>query len=557
MRVTAAILLLVASATLTAALGALLVGSLTVGVSCLSLGLGLLALTAAYRACGSTLSRTPLRPFDYLAGVLFLVAALRQFGWICFRRGDTAYTLLPFNYGDLPLHWTYIEYFANGAPFWPENPIFTGQRLRYPFGVDLFTALFVTLRVSLPGLLEVMGLVASVLALVALLRWGRGFAVGAFLFSGGLAALGAGPGPEAGGPAELAWKNLFLALFVPQRGFLFALPAGLILLWSWRERLLRGSRGLPAWVEGAVWGALPLFHLHTFIFISVIFGLWSLGGGRGQPWRGPLLWALVPASWSVWEVTDHFAAASLVGWTPGWMMGAQNPLVFLAVNFVFFLPLVLWAAARAIRRGDRGHLLLLGPGLLLFAALFFVRVAPWAWDNTKMMVWCYLLVLPAVGELVIDALAPGPRSLMLLAVFLPGIASVVEASVGSGPPLEIFRVSEREAVCSALSPLPIRDRVATAPTFNHPVALCGHPLVAGYAGHLWSHGIAAEPVTARLGDLMMGRPGWEEAARAVGARYLFWGAREEREFPTSDRPWETARRPLARGSWGMLYDLGE
>jgi hypothetical protein len=556
-RITAAILVFVGSATLTAALGALLVGSLTVGVTGVSLALGLLVMAAAYRACGSPLTRLPLQPLDYVAGVAFLVAALRQFGWICFRRGDSVYTLLPFNYGDLPLHWTYIEYFAHGAPFWPENPIFTGQRLRYPFGIDLFTALLASLRIPLPGLLEVMGLVASVLALVTLLRWGRGFAVGAFLFSGGLAGLGAWPGPGAGGPAELAWKNLFLALFVPQRGFLFALPAGLLLLWSWRERFLRGSHGLPGWVEGAIWGALPLFHLHTFIFVSLVFGLWSLRGGGARRWRQPLLWALIPASWSVWEVTDHFAAASLVGWTPGWMIGEQNPLVFLAVNFVLFLPLAFWAAARAVRAGNRGHLLLVGPGLALFAALFFVRVAPWAWDNTKMMAWCYLLLLPAVGELVIDALAPGPRSLILLALFLPGIAAVVGASVGSGPPLEIFRVSEREGVCSALSQLPIRARVATVPTFNHPVALCGHPLVAGYAGHLWSHGIAAEPVSARLGDLMMGSPGWEEAAREVGARYLFWGAREEGAFPNSRRPWETARRPLARGSWGVLYDLGE
>ncbi len=556
MRPTAAILVLVGSATLIAALGALAVGSLTMGVVGLSLVLGLLAMMAAYRGCGSGLTRPRLQPLDYVAGVAFLLTALRQFGWICFRRGDTVYTLLPFNYGDLPLHWTYIEYFAQGAPFWPENPIFTGQRLRYPFGIDLFTALLVSLRAPLPGLLEVMGLVASGLVLVTLLRWGGGFAVGAFLFSGGLAGLGARPGPGMGGPPDLAWKNLFLSLFVPQRGFLFALPAGLLLLWSWRERLLRGSRGLPSWVEGVLWGVLPLFHLHTFIFVSVVFGLWSLRGGRSEAWRGPLLWALVPASWSVWEVTDHFAAASLLGWTPGWMIGEQNPLVFLAANFVLFLPLVLWASARALRAGNRGHLLLVGPGLLVFAALFFVRVAPWAWDNTKMMVWCYLLVLPVVADLVIDTLAPWPRSLILLVLFLPGFASVVGASVASGP-LEVFRVSEREAVCAAVAPLPIRARVATASTFNHPVALCGHPLVAGYAGHLWSHGIVAEPVTARLGNLMTGRPGWEEAARAVGARYLFWGAREERAFPDSDRPWETTRRLRARGFWGSLYDLGE
>ena len=51
------------------------------------------------------------------------------------------------------------------------------------------------------------------------------------------------------------WKNLFLALFVPQRGFLLALPAGLLLLWSWRRRLLRGEPGLAGLGRGRCCGA--------------------------------------------------------------------------------------------------------------------------------------------------------------------------------------------------------------------------------------------------------------------------------------------------------------
>jgi hypothetical protein len=255
------------------------------------------------------------------------------------------------------------------------------------------------------------------------------------------------------------------------------------------------------------------------------------------------------------EVTDRFATASLVGWQPGWLIGEENPLVFLALNFGLVLPLVLWAALRAIRARARGHLLMMGPGLALFVALFFVMLAPWAWDNTKIMLWCYLLLLPSVGELVVDRLAPWRRAVVLLAALLPGVISVVGASFAA--PLEVFSVQERDGVCAALAPLPIQARVATVQTFNHPVALCGHPLVAGYAGHLWSHGIAAEAVSSRLLDLMMGRPGWEEAGRQVGARYLFWGWREERAFLEARRPWEATRRLVAQGFWGSLYDLGE
>jgi hypothetical protein len=57
-------------------------------------------------------------------------------------------------------------------------------------------------------------------------------------------------------------------------------------------------------------------------------------------------------------------------------------------------------------------------------------------------------------------------------------------------------------------------------------------------------------------SLMMGRPGWEEIARALGARYLFWGPREEAEFAGSARPWEGTRRLIWEGPWGRVYDLG-
>jgi hypothetical protein len=94
-------------------------------------------------------------------------------------------------------------------------------------------------------------------------------------------------------------------------------------------------------------------------------------------------------------------------------------------------------------------------------------------------------------------------------------------------------------------------------TFNHPVALCGQSLVAGYGGHLWSHGIQYRPVEERLRGLMMGEPDWRERAKSLGAAYLFWGPREESEFAGSRRPWEQAApaTTLTRGGWGSLYDL--
>ena len=93
------------------------------------------------------------------------------------------------------------------------------------------------------------------------------------------------------------------------------------------------------------------------------------------------------------------------------------------------------------------------------------------------------------------------------------------------------------------------------PTFNHPVALCGHALVAGYSGHLWSHGIDAQSTQRDLEALMRGEPDWRQGAQRVGAKLLFWGAREAREYALSPRPWEATRAIVAEGSWGRLYRL--
>lgn len=538
-----AALVLAAAATFMAAVLALVEGSLTVTIAGASLCFGAAAGFLSFRACrgSGTVEPFPGR-WDVTAILLFALVAARHFLWIVFERSGVLYTPNPYNYGDLPLHWTYIQYFANQAPFWPENPIFTGARLQYPVGIDLFNALLVTLGLSQEAALRGVGLAASAALGITLFRWGRGFAIVALLFSGGLWGF------------EIAWKNLFLTLFVPQRGFLFALPAGLLLLWSWRARLLRRQRGLPVWVEGVIWGTMPLFHLHTFLLVSIVIVAWAIVSQRWREAVASLAWAFVPAAWSAYEVTDGFRSASLVWWKPGWVIGSANPLVFLMLNFTLFLPLFLWTGYRAIRARDVEGKATMLPALALFASLFFVMLAPWEWDNTKIMIWCYLLALPASWRLTIERLPLAARGLALFALLAPG-AVAIATSMRPDHAYDVLDRSEVKAVCEGLAGLPVTERVATVQTFNHPVALCGHPLVAGYSGHLWSHGIRAKAVEDALLSLMMGETGWEEKAKALQARHLFWGRREEAAFVGSSRPWEQKRRQVWESESGRLYDL--
>ena len=198
------------AAVLSAAVLAWLAGALHPWVSVASLAAGTLAAFVAARQAKA--AGEPWTPWEWLAAGAFALVSLRQFLWLVFERDGALLTLLPYNYGDLPLHWTYVQQIASGARFWPENPILTHERLRYPVGVDLLTAVVVSLGPSLPLVLKAMGLFGSLLAALALRRWGGAFAVAGFLFCGGLGVSSLLGGRLVDVDAQVAWKNLYLAL---------------------------------------------------------------------------------------------------------------------------------------------------------------------------------------------------------------------------------------------------------------------------------------------------------------------------------------------------------
>ena len=79
-------------------------------------------------------------PIWILAG-FFGIFAVRSFFWLLFVDGTELKIQSPVNLGDLGLHITHINFFANGVRLWPSNPIYTfSEHLRYPAGIDLFNA---------------------------------------------------------------------------------------------------------------------------------------------------------------------------------------------------------------------------------------------------------------------------------------------------------------------------------------------------------------------------------------------------------------------------------
>ena len=194
------------------------------------------------------------RVWFWAVAVCFAMFAVRSFCWLLYIDGSDLKIQSPNNLGDLSLHLTFIKNFANGVPIWPDNPIFAFSKLRYPAGIDLFNALLSLVHVDLLTGLVWVGLLASLAIFYGFYRWGGTFAVAGFLFNGGIAGfqfLRTFKFLDYQGTAAdiahkpIAWKSIALSMLVTQRGWLYAIPAGLVLLWHWREKFFnRASGGL-------------------------------------------------------------------------------------------------------------------------------------------------------------------------------------------------------------------------------------------------------------------------------------------------------------------------
>ena len=90
-----------------------------------------------------------------------------------------------------------------------------------------------------------------------------------------------------------------------------------------RARRAPARRPLPFWLELSLYATMPLFHVHTFMALSVVLAFLFLFLLPNVQARKQLLWlggaALLPATFFVWLVTDHFGAGSVMQWNPGWV----------------------------------------------------------------------------------------------------------------------------------------------------------------------------------------------------------------------------------------------
>jgi hypothetical protein len=518
----------------------------------------------------------------WVMAACFALFALRSFCWLLYIDGEQLRIQSPNNLGDLALHIAFIKNLAGGVALWPDNPIYVFSKLRYPAGIDLFNGLLGLVHVDLTRGLVWTGLIASLATFYACFRWAGAFGVAGFLFNGGIAGfefLRTLKFIDYQGGKTIAWKSIPLAMFVTQRGLLYAIPAGLLLLWSWRERFRqtemedRRRAPLPFWVELSLYASMPLFHVHTFLALSAVLVCLFICGDLPIRWHIAILiaGALLPATFFVWLISDNFHAASMLEWKPGWVMhdsdfGRPTIFQFWFDNFGVFIPLTLCLFAVCSWRLWKSEIkwneklpeetAFLLPAAAIFVSGLLFKFAPWEWDNLKLMMWGYFLVLPFLWTQLIARWRVPVRVGVCIALFGSGFVSLFGGLAAGRPGFGLAERGELDAVGVAVRKLPAEARFAAYPTYNHPLLLQGRKVVLGYPGHLWTQGFNNyENVERKLRDLMEGAQNWREIARALRVRYIFWGREELLNYPASKRPWEATAPRIASGPWGAIYDL--
>lgn len=366
------------------------------------------------------------------------------------------------------------------------------------------------------------------------------------------------------------WRfgNVVTLLLVTQRSILLGLPLAIIVFTLWwqatQEREEKGLQAAPTaatlsplrqWplcpatrrmiVAGALAGQLPLVHGHSFAVVLMVGAAMALLSGRRQEWIaffGTALIVAVPElAWMRHQSAIH--AASFFGWHFGWDRGDENFFVFWLENTGLFIPLIAAALLGRVTRGRRANyivipanmatwlnrrkdslvsrplLLFYAPFLLCFLVPNLVKLAPWVWDNIKVLIYWYIASVPLVALWLARQWRNngGRRAAavaLTLSLTLAGgldmwriVSNASEYREFDTDQMALARIIRQDTAPHAL--------ILHAPIHNHPVYLTGRRSLMGFPGHVWTHGIDLDP---RENDIRRMYAGGPDAA-ALMARY--------------------------------------
>ncbi len=323
----------------------------------------------------------------------------------------------------------------------------------------------------------------------------------------------------------LRWGNVFTTLLLPQRSMLFGLPFVALILAFWWLALAEGedaakqnkegmegqredvaaavsssflrsffssSRRKYLLVAGILTGLLPMLHAHGFFAVGIacvplvlLFWTWDW-----VAFAAPVAVLAAPQAWWLSGTQVRNKLFESHWW---WEAGEAGPLKFWAANAGVFL-LLLATALLVTRLTNARQIRFYLPFVLWFVVPNVVLLAPWPWDNIKVLVYWALASVPFVAAVLAYLLTQKllvTRLLAALLFVLLTFSGALDVARALSPIENVGLFSQEDLECAARirESLPPRAVILHAPVHNSVVALTGRQSVMGYPGHLWTHGL--------------------------------------------------------------------
>ena len=216
-----------------------------------------------------------------------------------------------------------------------------------------------------------------------------------------------------------------------------------------------------------------------------------------------------------------------------WFQRAPYVAWFWLKNTGLFIPLLVIAL---VWKPDddylvpRKLLLFYLPFTLAFFVPNFVKLAPWVWDNIKMLFYWWIVSAPIVALLLARLWErhAGQKVLaasLLVMMTLAGALDIVPLLLQQGR----YGEFDRDGVAFAESikeKTPPSATILHAPIHNTPVYLTGRKSIMGYPGHIWTHGLEYGPREQEIKQIYAGSSNAVALLTKYGVDYVVIGPHE-------------------------------